>query len=78
MRRGIVALALAALCGCDGKEVVKLTEAESAPWFKIEHETRVSDTRLVVGCDLRTGDRLYILGPGADGKAMVVIPGGCK
>ena len=77
MRRGLAVLALVALCGCD-EGVVKPTEVESTPWFRVEHEAVVSSTRLIVGCDLRTGDRLYILGPGADGKAMVVIPGGCK
>ena len=74
----VLALAGACVVGCDGAGVRQAGEASDRPWLQIEHETKVGGARLVVACDTLTGNRLYILGPGSDGKAVAIIPGGCR
>jgi hypothetical protein len=74
-----VTLVLALLAaGCE-QGIVKPPEAVvEQPWLRVERQaTLASGAWLGVVCDTTNGTLLYLYGAG-DGRATVVIPGGCK
>jgi hypothetical protein len=79
MRRlALLLLTTLALTACENNIIKPAEAVADKPWLRIERSANLdSGAWLGVVCDTVNGNLLYLYGNG-NGRAAVMVPGGCK